>query len=106
MPRKSPPLATFLALGAVFPSLALGGCISDRGFGPDNRPFTGKESGILIGAGIGWAVRTFIPALPTYVSLFWVAMGVLMAAGVGLFFGYYPARRAANLDPIICLRYE
>jgi putative ABC transport system permease protein len=66
----------------------------------------GGVIGILIGVGIGWAVRTFIPALPTYVSPFWVMMGVLMAAGVGLFFGYYPARRAANLDPIICLRYE
>ncbi|HZM33535.1 MAG TPA: OmpA family protein [Burkholderiales bacterium] len=34
-------------------SLALTGCISDRGFGPDNRQLTGKESGILIGAGVG-----------------------------------------------------
>jgi len=42
----------FMAAGMAA-SLALGGCISDRGFGPDNRPFTGKESGILIGAGAG-----------------------------------------------------
>jgi putative ABC transport system permease protein len=66
----------------------------------------GGVIGIVVGAGISWVVRTFIPALPTYVSPFWVAMGIVMAAGVGLFFGYYPARRAANLDPIVCLRYE
>ena len=62
--------------------------------------------GIVIGAAISWVVKTLFPALPTYVSPFWVTMGLLMAAGVGLFFGYYPARRAANLDPIVCLRYE
>jgi len=67
---------------------------------------TGGVLGILIGAGISWTVRTFIPALPTYVSPFWVTMGLLIAAGVGLFFGYYPANRAARLDPIACLRHE
>ncbi|MGH8667818.1 MAG: OmpA family protein [Burkholderiales bacterium] len=38
---------------SIAASLALGGCISDREFGPDNRRFTGKESGILIGAAAG-----------------------------------------------------
>lgn len=37
----------------VLVSIAASGCMSDRGFGPDNRPFTGKESGILLGAAGG-----------------------------------------------------
>jgi putative ABC transport system permease protein len=35
-----------------------------------------------------------------------VLMSVLFAATVGIFFGYYPARKAANLNPIDALRYE
>jgi len=66
----------------------------------------GGVLGILIGAVISWSVRWLVPALPTYVSPFWVAMGFLIATGVGLFFGYYPANRAARLDPIVCLRHE
>jgi putative ABC transport system permease protein len=61
--------------------------------------------GIMIGYLIAVAVRTALP-IPAKVSLFWVAAGVAIAVGVGLFFGYYPANRAANLDPIECLRYE
>lgn len=41
------------ALAAGIAVLTLTGCISDREFGPDNRRFTGKESGILLGAGAG-----------------------------------------------------
>jgi putative ABC transport system permease protein len=66
----------------------------------------GGALGILIGAMISWTVRTLVPALPTYVSPFWVMMGFAIAAGVGLFFGFYPANRAAGLDPIVCLRHE
>jgi putative ABC transport system permease protein len=61
--------------------------------------------GIMIGYLIALTVRTALP-IPATVSLFWVAAGVAIAVGVGLFFGYYPANRAANLDPIECLRYE
>jgi putative ABC transport system permease protein len=47
-----------------------------------------------------------MPSVPAFVSPLWVTLGVAMSVGVGLFFGYYPANRAANLDPIVCLRYE
>jgi putative ABC transport system permease protein len=66
----------------------------------------GGAMGVLLGALVSWMVRTFVPSLPTYVSPFWVAAGLLMSAGVGLFFGFYPANRAAGLDPIVCLRHE
>jgi putative ABC transport system permease protein len=66
----------------------------------------GGVIGILIGALIALAVRTALPAIPAFVSPLWVMLGFSISVGVGLFFGYYPANRAANLDPIVCLRYE
>lgn len=62
--------------------------------------------GIALGALIAFAVRTFVPSIPATVSALWVTLGVAISVGVGIFFGYYPANRAANLDPIVCLRYE
>lgn len=66
----------------------------------------GGVIGIVAGWAIAFAVRHLIPSVPASVPLIWVALGVGMSAAVGIFFGYYPANRAANLDPIICLRYE
>ena len=66
----------------------------------------GGVLGIVLGALIALGVRTVLPAVPAVVSPLWVTLGVLISVGVGLFFGYYPANRAANLDPIVCLRYE
>jgi putative ABC transport system permease protein len=62
--------------------------------------------GIVGGATVAWLVRTLAPSIPATVSLFWVAMGVSLSVVVGLFFGYWPADRAARLDPIVSLRYE
>ena len=66
----------------------------------------GGTIGILIGAGVSATVRTLIPSIPATLSYLWVTIGFAISVGVGLFFGYYPANLAANLDPIACLRYE
>ena len=66
----------------------------------------GGAIGILLGAIIAFIVRSLIPSVPATLSIFWIFMGVGISVSVGLFFGYYPATRAANLDPIVALRYE
>ena len=66
----------------------------------------GGTIGILIGATVSTLVRTFVPSVPASLSYVWVAIGFTISVSVGLFFGYYPANLAANLDPIVCLRYE
>jgi putative ABC transport system permease protein len=66
----------------------------------------GGVIGVAFGGAFALLVRTFMPSVPAFVSPLWVTLGVAMSVGVGLFFGYYPANRAANLDPIVCLRYE
>ena len=68
--------------------------------------FLGGAIGVSLGAIIAFAVRHLIPSIPATLSLLWVCLGFGISVGVGLFFGYYPANRAANLDPIVCLRYE
>ena len=62
--------------------------------------------GILFGGIVAWVVRTTMPSIPASLSWFWAILGVCISASVGLFFGYWPADRAARLDPIVCLRYE
>jgi putative ABC transport system permease protein len=67
---------------------------------------TGGVLGVFVAGAISFLVRTFVPGVPATLSYAWIALGVAMAALVGLFFGSYPANRAARLDPIACLRYE
>jgi putative ABC transport system permease protein len=67
---------------------------------------TGGALGIMIGVVLAAIVRNAFASVPATISVFWVISGVAMSVGVGLFFGFYPANRAAKLDPIVCLRYE
>jgi len=65
--------------------------------------------GGIIGIGLGALFSTIISSLtpvPSSVELWSVALGVIITAAVGLFFGWMPARRAALLDPIEALRRE
>jgi putative ABC transport system permease protein len=61
--------------------------------------------GVLIGATVGISVRTFTP-LPVSMPWWSFAIGFAFSAGVGIFFGLFPAFRASRLDPIEALRYE
>ena len=62
--------------------------------------------GILVGAAGARAISLFNQAIQPSLSLQAVVLATSVSAGVGLFFGIYPAARAASLDPITALRYE
>jgi len=66
--------------------------------------------GGIIGLSIGWlisrAAGLIFPNLPTAVPLWTAVTAIMVSVGVGLFFGIWPANRAARLDPVEALRYE
>ncbi len=66
---------------------------------------TGGFMGILLGLGVSLLIPSLL-GWPTSVSTAAIIGSVVFSAAVGIFFGYYPARKAAALDPIDALRYE
>ena len=66
---------------------------------------TGGFIGIVLGIIVSVSIPKFL-GWPTLVSSLAIIGSVIFSAAVGIFFGYYPARKAAALDPIEALRYE
>jgi putative ABC transport system permease protein len=68
--------------------------------------FFGGIVGVTLAVTISQLIMLFVPSLPASIPLWAVISGLTVSIGVGLIFGVLPARKAAKLDPIECLRYE
>jgi putative ABC transport system permease protein len=66
----------------------------------------GGMLGMLMGWMLSAATHIVFPNLPTTVPIWAAAAGLIVSIGVGLFFGIWPASKAARLDPVVALRYE
>ena len=65
----------------------------------------GGAVGILLGIAVAKGVTAMV-GMPSVIKLWAIGAGLLVSASVGVFFGVYPARRAAQLEPIAALRFE
>jgi len=67
--------------------------------------FIGGVVGMILGSGLAYGI-TFFADLPTKISLFSIILAFGVSALIGIIFGYWPAQKAAKLNPIEALRYE
>jgi putative ABC transport system permease protein len=68
--------------------------------------FFGGIIGVVLAVIISDLIMLLIPSLPASIPLWAIISGLTVSVAVGLIFGVLPARKAAKLDPIECLRYE
>lgn len=66
---------------------------------------TGGLMGVILGIGASWMVK-WLAGWPVYVQVYAVILAFIVCTVTGIFFGWYPARKASNLDPIEAIRYE
>jgi len=67
--------------------------------------FLGGAAGIILGSLLAFGI-TFFTDINTKISLFSIILAFSVSAGIGIGFGYWPAQKAAKLNPIEALRYE
>ena len=66
---------------------------------------TGGIIGVIIGCGASWIVKS-VAHWPIYIQPWSVFLSFAVCTVTGVFFGWYPAKKAADLDPIEAIRYE